>query len=73
MYGKKLTDLTCSASAFTASAPGTFPDISSEMSNKLLMKRLTKYYVSQFSCIKFPTARQIIDAYDQKTNYYLLE
>jgi hypothetical protein len=30
----KLTDLTCSASAFTVSTPGTtFPDIFSEMSN----------------------------------------
>jgi hypothetical protein len=52
-----LTDLTCSASAFTPSAPGTtFPDIFSEMSNKLLIKCLTKYYVAQFSSVKLPTA-----------------
>jgi hypothetical protein len=45
----ELTDLTCSASAFTVSAPGTtFPDIFTEMSNKLLMECITECYVAQF-------------------------
>jgi hypothetical protein len=70
----KLTDLTCSASAFAVSAPGTtFPDIFSEMSNKLLTKCLTKYYVAQFCSVKLPTARQIIFVYDLKQNHYVLE